>query len=291
MKSGVVSIIGRPSCGKSTLINTLCRQKVSITAPSPQTTRNAIRGILTEPRGQLILIDTPGYHISPAQLNKRLVEVAESSLSESDVLLYIVDATRAPGEEEQAVLTLLEASRLPALVAANKTDLEHADVQRVQQYISQSSKQIPVIPISAKTGDGVEALLDTLFTQVPEGEQLYPEEFYTDQPPEFRAAEIIREKVVQRVSEELPHAVYVDIADMELDDNAQKLWIRAFIHVEKTSQVGMIVGKGGKGIQAIRESAQKELKRLFPYEVYLDLRVKNQPKWRRNESILNKLIY
>ncbi|MGM0433011.1 MAG: GTPase Era [Spirochaetota bacterium] len=291
MKSAVVSVIGRPSSGKSTLINFLCGEKVSITASSPQTTRNAIRGILTEPRGQLILIDTPGYHLSEAALNKRLLEVAESSLAESDIILYIIDASRAPGEEELSLLTLLQNSGVPSVVAANKFDLPDISSAAVNTFLEQHAPHVTTVEISAKTGQNVDSLLAKLFELAPEGEQLYPDEFYTDQDPEFRASEIIREKVVQRVTQELPHAVYVEIADMEIDPSGSKLWIRAVIMVEKTSQVGMVVGKQGSGIREIRKAAQKELKRLFPYEVYLDLRVKTQPKWRRNDILLKKIIH
>lgn len=291
MKSAVVSIIGRPSAGKSTLLNALCGEKVSITAPSPQTTRNSIRGILTEERGQLIFIDTPGYHLAAPELNQRLVKVTESSLDESDIILYVMDTSRVPGEEESSILSLLRRTSTPYIVAANKTDIPGASLDAVREFLAHEPSAADIIPISALEKHGLTELLTALFDRAPEGEMLYPEEFYTDQPPEFRAAEIIREKVVNRVSQELPHAVYVDIADMEIDEQKNELWIRAFIIVERESQVGIIVGKKGSGIQAIRKSAQKELKHLFPYNVYLDLRVKTQAKWRKNNSILKRLIY
>ena len=291
MKCATVSIIGRPSAGKSTLLNAICREKVSITAPSPQTTRNAIRGIYTEERGQLIFIDTPGYHLSDKDFNQRLVEVAQGSLSESDLILYVVDTTRAPGPEEEKILSILREVQVPMVVAANKTDVDGSSVSRVEQFLSYDPSIRAILPVSAVSRDGIDALLTTLLKEAPEGEMLYPEEFYTDQPPEFRAAEIIREKVVNRVSQELPHALYVEIADMELDDKEEKLWIRAFIIVERESQVGIVVGKKGSGIQAIRKEAQKELKHLFPYNIHLDIRVKTQAKWKKKSNILNRLIY
>lgn len=291
MKCATVSIIGRPSAGKSTLLNALCGAKVSITAPSPQTTRNAIRGILTEGDGQLIFIDTPGYHLSEKTLNNRLSEVAESSLSESDLILYVIDASRAPGAEEETILSLVRAAGRPCIAAVNKLDKQQYSFEAARDFISHEPGILEVLSISAATGEGLEELKKALFEHAPEGEMLYPEEFYTDQPPEFRVAEIIREKVVNRVSQELPHALYIDIADMELDEQKNRLWIRAFIITERQSQVGIIVGKKGAGIQDIRKSAQKEITKLFPYSIYLDLRVKTQAKWRNNASVLNKLIY
>ncbi len=291
MKCAIVSIIGRPSAGKSTLLNTICKEKVSITAPSPQTTRNAIRGIFTEDRGQLIFIDTPGYHLSDKSFNQRLVEVAKSSLAESDIILYVVDTTRPPGAEEEKILSILRSIRVPIVVAANKTDVKESSITDVEEFLSYDPSIKGIYPLSAVSRDGVTELLTQLFKIAPEGEQLYPDEFYTDQPPEFRAAEIIREKVVNRVSQELPHALYVDIADMELDEATNKLWIRAFIIVERESQVGIVVGKKGSGIQGIRKEAQKELKHLFPYDIHLDVRVKSQAKWKKQSNILNKLIY
>ncbi len=291
MKSAIVSIIGRPSSGKSTLLNALCDAKIAITAPSPQTTRNSIRGILTEEQGQLIFIDTPGYHISEKKLNQRLTLIAESALPESDLILYVIDASKTTGAEEDAILSLLRTIQRPCIAAVNKMDLPGSSFDRVRDFLSYNPNITTIIPVSALTRKGLEDLKQSLYTLSPEGEMLYPKEFYTDQPPEFRVAEIIREKVINRVSQELPHSVYVDIVDMELDKKQDKLWIRAFIIVERNSQVGIIVGKKGTGIQAIRKSSQKEIKQLFPYAVYLDLRVKTQVKWRKNSSILKRLIY
>ncbi|MCF7933885.1 MAG: GTPase Era [Spirochaetia bacterium] len=291
MKCATVSIIGRPSAGKSTLLNALCKAKVSITAPSPQTTRNSIRGILTEEAGQLIFIDTPGYHLSEKVLNQRLISIAESSLAESDIILYVVDALRPPGSEEDAILTLLRSVNRPCVVAANKMDLPGASYEGVRTFLQHDPNIRHILGVSAMDESGLEELKEALYSLAPEGEMLYPEEFYTDQPPEFRVSEIIREKVVNRVTQELPHSVYIDIADMELDDDQQKMWIRAFIIVERETQVGIIVGKKGSGIQEIRKTAQKEIAKLFPYKIHLDLRVKTQSKWRNNTKLLKRLIY
>ena len=291
MNCATVSIIGRPSAGKSTLLNALCGHKVSITAGSPQTTRNAIRGIVTESRGQLIFTDTPGYHVSDKKLNVRLQNIAVSALSESDVILYVIDALRKPGKEEAAVIELLSTFKGPIIVALNKCDKPKHLNRDTYFPLFESLSRVEIVETSAVTKDGLELLRTVLFQAAPEGDILYPEDYYTDQPPQFRAAEIIREKAVAKVSEELPHAIYVEVADMEPDDAKGTLWIRAFIIVERESQKGIIVGKGGAGIKAIRQEAQKELNQIFTYRVHLDLRVKAQAKWRNNDHILSQLIH
>lgn len=291
MKSAVVSIIGRPSAGKSSLMNALCGQKIAIISPSPQTTRNAVRGIYNDSRGQLLFIDTPGYHNSEKQFNLHLQRVAVESLKDSDLILYVTDSTREPGEEEQAILDILKQTDTSVIAVMNKCDHPHAKPKRNSSIIKEQLGDIPRITVSAVTKAGLDELLDVMFAEAPEGEALYPEDYYTDQPPEFRISEIIREQVINRVSQEVPHAVYVEISDIETDESAGRLWIRAFIHVEKESQKGIIVGKKGTMIQAVRVSSQKELAKLFPYAISLDLRVKVQRKWRKNSAIVNRIIY
>jgi GTPase len=289
MKSAWIAVIGRPSVGKSTLVNRLCGNKVSIVAPSPQTTRNTIRGILTETRGQLVLADTPGYHISDKKLNHYLKQSAESTLDDCELILYLLDATRAPGLEEKSISKLLASRNDKVLIGINKTDHEEANLFRAEQWARAAFPGRPLFPISAEKGEGTEELLSALFSEAPEGEALYPEEFYTDQEPEFRVSEIIREQVINRVRQELPHAVYVAVEDMEIDETKGLLWIRAVIYVERESQKGIVVGKGGVGIAAIRKTAQKELAKIFSYRIHLDLRVKADPKWRGRDSLLKRL--
>ncbi len=291
MKSAFISILGRPSSGKSTLLNKLCGKKVSIVSPTPQTTRNKIRGILTTEKGQLVFIDTPGFHISDKKLNIQLKEISISSLDESDLYLYVIDTTREIGEEETLLVTLFTPLQSRTIVVLNKNDLPEAHTTSMSSRIKKLLPSCTVISTSAYTGSGIETLKEALFNAAPEGELLYPEEFYTDQPPEFRMAEIIREKAINRVKDELPHAIYVEIADVEISDDGQKGWIRAFLMVEKESQKGIVVGKNGEGIRAIRKAAQRELKRVFPYQIYLDLRVKVSPGWRKKDYILKKLIF
>ena len=291
MKSSFITLIGRPSAGKSTLMNELCGHKISIVAPSPQTTRNRVRGILTEERGQLVFIDTPGYHLSDKKLNLQLKTVSVSSLEDADLILYVIDSSRRTGEEEENLAKLLERFHLKLIIAVNKIDISEGTNDQLYKNLGEQFPEATVVPVSALKAKGIDDLKTVLFENSEEGEKMYPDEFFTDQDPEFRAAEIIREKAINRVKEELPHAIYVEISDIEEAEDGKVLWIRAFLIVERESQKGIVVGKGGVGIKAIRVAAQKELNGIFPYRVKLDLRVKANSKWRKNDKLLRKLIY
>ena len=297
MKSGFVAIVGRPSAGKSTLINTLCVAKVSIVSPVPQTTRNRIRGIVNRAAGQLVFVDTPGLHFSEKKMNARLTAAAEKSLGDADLTLYLLDATRKAGEEEAGAARLIR-TRLgegyggAVFAAINKIDHKAAAREAARSFVAE---QLPALPpgrlfeISARSGEGVDALLAALFEAAAEGEPWYDADCYTDQDVRFRAAEIIREKCIERLREELPHCVHVEVEDAELREQAggrTTLWIRASILTERESQKGMVVGKGGVGIKAIRVGALAELRRIFDWKVELDLRVKASPDWRHNDAIL-----
>lgn len=299
MKSAFVSIIGRPSAGKSTLLNKICGEKVSIVSPVPQTTRNKIRGIITRTEGQLIFIDTPGYHNSEKKFNHYLKDLAGSSLEEADLVVYVVDTTRAPGKEEEELISFLEPIAEKTLVLLNKTDLPESSVERAVDFIDDRLpgvfKPDSLFPVSAESGEGIEAVLKRLFEKAPDGELMYPEDYYTDQQPDFRVMEIIREKAINMSRQELPHAIYVEIADMEMkyneDGTPSILWVRAFLVAERESQKGILVGRGGENIKNIRGESQRELNRIFPYRVKLDLRVKVNQKWRRNDNLLKRMLY
>ncbi len=290
MKSAFVAIIGRPSAGKSTLLNALCREKVSITADVPQTTRNKIRGIVTEEEGQLVFIDTPGYHHSERKFNQYLKDVVLSSLEEADMLLYVVDATRPPGSEEREIIDLLNKEKdKPVLLVINKIDKDARYSAEIRGLLQVNVHPDALMETSALEGTGVDALRDRLIELAPEGELMYPEEYYTDQEPEFRIAEIIREKAISQTTQEIPHALYVEVADTEMKDG--ELWVRAFLTVESESQVGIVVGKGGKKIKWIRIASLKEFKKIFPYKIRLDLRVKVNPRWRRKDYLLKGMLH
>ena len=292
MKSATVSVIGRPSSGKSTLVNTICEMKVSITSPTPQTTRNKIRGIYTDQRGQLVFTDTPGYHLSDKEINKRMQDVTVSALKDSDMILYVIDGKRKGGKEEEAISLMIEKAKVPTVVAINKTDiLSKEEMEESRNFVSSRLPSVPILFISAKNDEGVDEVLIELFKNAKEGELLYDENQYTDQDLEFRISEIIREKTISTLSDELPHAIFVDVSDLEWNEETRTVWIRAFINVERDGQKGFIVGKGGSGIKRIGTEARKEIKTIFPGStVRLDLQVKTAEKWRQNSIVLDKVF-
>ena len=292
MKSATVSVIGRPSSGKSTLVNTICEMKVSITSPTPQTTRNKIRGIYTDQRGQLVFTDTPGYHLSDKEINKRMQDVTVSALKDSDMILYVIDGKRKGGKEEEAIAEMIKKAKVPTVVAINKTDiLSKEEMEESKNFVSSRLSSVPILFISAKNDEGVDEVLIELFKNAKEGELLYDENQYTDQDLEFRISEIIREKTISTLSDELPHVIFVDVSDLEWNEETRTVWIRAFINVERDGQKGFIVGKGGSGIKRIGTEARKEIKTIFPGStVRLDLQVKTAEKWRQNSIVLDKVF-
>ena len=292
LKCATVTLIGRPSSGKSTLVNTICEMKVSITSPAPQTTRNAIRGIYTDQRGQLIFTDTPGYHLGGREINRRMQEITVSSLDDSDVVLYLLDATRSRGAEEDAIISMLETVKVPVVAVINKADiLSDEEAAEAEEYIRSGLPSAVILKASALNDEGVDEILIELFRFAPYGQLLYPEESYTDQNLEFRISEIIREKTINLLSDELPHVIYVEVADIEYDEEAGSVWVRAFIVTEREGQKGIIVGKGGENIKRIRKESFKEIRRIFPSSrLNLDLRVKAQNKWRNNQATLDRIF-
>jgi GTP-binding protein Era len=300
-KAAFVAVVGRPSAGKSTLINRLCGAKVAIVSPVPQTTRNAIRGIVNGPQGQLVLVDTPGRHRSERKFNKKLRETADRAAAEAEIVLYVLDASRPPGPEEEEIASALAAPAFLSrtIAAVNKIDVPGADIAAAGDFLGLRLPQLPEarrFNISALRNEGLSDLLRALFDLAPPGEPFYPREYYTDQELPFRIAEIIREKAINRLRQELPHSIYVEVADTELREEGgrqrgrQRLWVRAFIMVERESQKGMVVGKGGAMIRAIRLAAQKDLDRIFDWKTELDLRVKTAHEWRHNDEILRRFI-
>ncbi len=316
MRVAFVAVVGRPSAGKSSLVNRICGHKVSIVSPVPQTTRNRVRGILTRPEGQLVFLDTPGFHLSDQKMNQELKRVALASLDEVDLVLYVADLTREPGEEEAMIADAVVAAPQPTVVAINKTDLLPPEPASKKEapgrpavpaawvaFLEERFPAAPRIEVSAATGNAVDELTAALFGNAPEGELFYPEEFYTDQDPGFRISETIREQVMRRTTQEVPHAVYVDILDSAFENirspkvsspqagpRPQRLAVRAAIYVERESQKGIVVGKGGAMIRDIRKGAEQTLRELFPYPVSLDLRVKVNTKWRKKDAVLRRLL-
>ena len=292
MKSATVSVIGRPSSGKSTLVNTICEMKVSITSPTPQTTRNKIRGIYTDQRGQLVFTDTPGYHLSDKTINKRMQDVTVSALKDSDLILYVIDGKRAAGTEEEAIAKMIRTSKVKTVAVINKKDIltEH-NIEDAEFFIRENLPGVQYFTGSALNDDGIDEVLIALYALAPEGEMMYDENQYTDQDLEFRISEIIREKTISNLSDELPHVIYVEVSDLEYNEETKQVWIRAFICVERDGQKGFIVGRGGENIKRIGTEARKEIRRIFPSStVRLDLQVKTAEKWRQNSIILDKVF-
>ena len=285
---GTVGVVGRPSTGKSSLINRICGHKVSIVSPVPQTTRSRVRGIVTLEAGQLIFLDTPGLHASERKLNLVLKTVALSVADEVDLLLLLFDASRPFGAEDDAVLAGTRRFAGPRVAACNKVDLTAARGSAKERESRLRRAGIEEThAVSALTGAGVPDLVTRLLALSPPGDLLYPDDMYTDQTPDFRVAEIVREHAFARVTAEVPHALYVDVVDLEQRPGA--LWIRATIWVERPSQVGIVVGRGGTGIAAIRRASTAELADIFGRRIHLDLRVKVRKKWRRDDALLQQL--
>ncbi|MFZ4617787.1 MAG: GTPase Era [Rectinemataceae bacterium] len=289
-KSAFVAIVGRPSAGKSTLINALCGEKVSIVSPVPQTTRNAVRGIVTRPEGQLVFLDTPGFHLSDKKLNKKLADVARAAFSNADIVLYVVDATRKAAAEEEALAAALSPVSNLMVAAINKVDAKEASEPEARAFIEARFPTTQILSISALHKRGLDALLALLFSKATEGPTWYPEEYYTDQEPVFRIAEIIREKVMLHTREELPHAVYVAYANSNKEEDGS-LEAAYDLVVERDSQKGILIGKAGSMIKQIREEAEADLAGIFDYQIKLRLRVRVDQNWRSDEKRLTELIF
>lgn len=294
MNSGVVTIIGRPSAGKSTFLNTASGEKVSIVSAIPQTTRNAIRGIVNTTKGQIVFIDTPGYHKSEKKLNLKLQEIAKTRLEEGDAVLYLIDLSRELGEEEKNICSLLIPLQNKTVIGLNKADLASAKTELVKKELLSLLPDIPqerIFEISALKDKGINEILSLLIELLPEGEALYPEDIYTDQDVVFRITEIIREQAILHTREEIPHALYAGVEDAEMRKNGKELWVRAFLYVEKESQKAMLIGKGAAVIKSIRIKSMAELRKIFPYKVQLDLQVRVNKNWRQKDNIIKKISY
>lgn len=292
-KTAMVAIVGRPSSGKSTFLNTASGEKVSIVSPVPQTTRNAVRGIVNTSYGQLVFIDTPGYHNSDKKLNLKLKAIAEEQLGDADLILYLIDSSRAPGEEESLIADLVSTFKDKTVIGINKIDLPESRPKAVRAFLERFFPKFPperIVEISAEKDTNINDILFQLYSLAPEAEPLYPEEFYTDQEVDFRIAEIIRENAMNSLFEEIPHSIYVEISDMEWKKPGKELWVRAFLVVEKESQKGMVIGKGASMIKHIRIESIKQIRRIFDYRIDLDLQVKVNKNWRQKDVVLQKLI-
>jgi GTP-binding protein Era len=290
---GTVALVGRPNAGKSTLLNRILGQKVSIVSDKPQTTRNRIVGILNDPRGQIAFLDTPGIHKPLHRLNVRMMDHVQSSFGEADLIALIIDATEPFGKGDQFVVDLLrgqkernpESKRFAIL---NKIDLlkKNKLLPLMQQYGGLDLFD-EIIPISAEKGEGVTELLDLLFNTLKPGEPIYPTEEYTTQPERFFAAEIVREKLLQHTSDELPYTTAVTVERFEEGEDIIRIY--ATIHVERDSQKAIVIGKHADMVKRIGTEARLELESILGTKIFLDLHVGVHERWREDERFLGEL--
>lgn len=279
--------------GKSTLMNQILNQKISITCPKPQTTRNRILGIYNTERCQMVFVDTPGIHRARDEFNKILVETALATLEDVDAVAFIVDVTAKGTELDRYVLECMEKVTTPVVLVLNKVDLlkdKGALLPLIERY-TRLRDFAAVVPVSALTGDGVAALKAELEKLLPEGPRYYPEDALTDQPERFLVAEIIREKVFHLTEEEIPYATAVTVESFKEEPERNLVRIEATIHVERDSQKGIVIGKGGARLKEIGRLAREDVERLLGCRVYLGLYVRVQKNWRRDRRVLGEFGY
>ncbi|MDD2361318.1 MAG: GTPase Era [Syntrophaceticus schinkii] len=291
IKSGFACIIGRPNVGKSTLLNQFMGRKVAIVSDKPQTTRNRILGILTTEDAQAVFIDTPGIHKPRHKLGAYMTRLAQETLEEVDLVIYVVDASVPPGTGEEYILEQLQEVSTPVLLVLNKIDL--IKKQELLPLIDWFSKRYDfqnIVPVSALTAENLDKLRELIAANLKESPFFYPAEMVTDQPEKFVAAEIIREKVLHLTREEVPHAVAVVIEEMKERENGL-FYINAVVYVERDSQKGIIIGRGGRMLKEIGQLARQELQAILGNKVYLDLWVKVKKDWRDDEAVLRSFGY
>lgn len=290
-KSGFVAIVGRPNVGKSTLLNRIVGQKIAIMSDKAQTTRNKIQGVYTTPEAQLIFIDTPGIHKPKHRLGDFMVESAYSALREVDAVLFIISADQKRGRGDDFIIERLKNLQSPVYLIINKIDKVHPD--ELLGIIEDYSAQMPfaqVVPISATEGNNVDRLMEVLIAEMPEGPQYFPDDQVTDHPEYFIVSELIREKVLFLTRDEVPHSVAVVVDSMKRNEN-DKIQIQATIIVERDSQKGIIIGKGGKMLKEIGTKARKDIENLLGDKVFLELWVKVQKDWRDKRVYLQDFGY
>lgn len=289
-RSGFVAVVGRPNVGKSTLVNTLVGRKVAITSPRPQTTRHALRGVLTiaDPPAQLVFVDTPGFHKPKTALGQRLNRLVSGSLEETDTALFVLDATQRIGPGDRLIAERVAETEVPAVIAVNKIDLATPDQITEQLAEAGGWDFAAYVPVSALNDEGTPPVVEELTALLPDGPFFFPPEMTTDQPDQLLAAEIIREKYLARLRDELPHSLVVVTDEMEVRKGGT-LYVAATVYVERESQKGMVIGKGGSMIAAVGKEARQELETLFGAQVYVDLRVRVEKDWQRREVLLDRL--
>jgi GTP-binding protein Era len=287
-RTGFVSIVGRPNAGKSTLLNALVGEKVAITARQPQTTRTSVQGVLTTTESQIIFIDTPGIHKSDTLFNKRMMDSVRGALRDRDLVLFVADVTRAISEEDEHAVSAL-AKPVPALLVLNKID-RIEDKRNLLGIIERYLQLFPfaeAVPVSASKQDGLDILKHALVKYLPEGPAVFPQDYLTDQPMRFLAGEVIRERILHTVRQEVPHAAAILIDTWE--ETPKLVKIAATIHVERPGQKSILIGAKGENLKKIGTEARLELEQMLERKVFLSLFVKVQPGWREDPAFLNAI--
>lgn len=294
MKSGFVAVVGRPNVGKSTLVNALVGQKVTITSSRPQTTRNAIRGAVTgrdedgQPIHQIVLVDTPGLHKPRTELGNRLNSLVYGSLADADAVAFVIDATQPIGPGDRLIADRLVEAGAEVVVVVNKIDVAGEGDVITQLARAADWDFGAYVPLSAKTHENVEPLVDELVERLPEGPMYFPEAMVSDQPESVLVGEIIREKFLERLREELPHSLAVVVDDIEERDDGLVM-VAARVVVERRSQKGIVIGKGGSLLREAGTEARTELESIFGSKVHLDLRVTVESDWQQTPALLDRL--
>ncbi len=298
LKCGTVAIIGRPNVGKSTLLNAILGEKVSIVSNVPQTTRQQIRGIHTDDRGQIIFIDTPGFHIGGDSLDKYMSRAVSGAVNDVELIVHLIDANDHVGTEERQIVTQLKRAGKKMIIGLNKVDVSKG--KYIPEYIKlfeemyakpiHEIENIILFPMSALVGTNVKKLLDLIFEQLPQGPLLYPEDVITDLPQRTAMSDLIREKLFLIMKEEVPHSLAV-IIERVAPIKGKTLHIRALILVERDSQKEIVIGKGGDILKKVGTEARKDLEELVGQKVFLELFVKTQTNWRVDQDILEEMGY
>lgn len=286
-RSGFISIIGRPNVGKSTFLNRVIGQKIAIMSDKPQTTRNKVQGVLTLEDSQLIFIDTPGIHKPKHRLGDFMMKVAQNTLKEVDLILFMVNAQEGYGRGEEFIVEKLQNVKTPVFLVINKIDLIHPD--KLLEFIESYKEKFnfaEIVPISALEGNNIEKLLEQIKEKMPEGPQFYPADQVTDHPERFIVSELIREKALHLTREEIPHSTAVVIEKMERQPEKDMVHVMATIIVERDSQKGIIIGKQGSMLKEIGKRARLDIENLLGSKVFLELWVKVQKDWRNKASQL-----
>ncbi|WBL53663.1 GTPase Era [Staphylococcus haemolyticus] len=290
-KPGFVSIIGRPNVGKSTFMNRVIGHKIAIMSDKAQTTRNKIQGVMTRNDAQIIFLDTPGIHKPKHKLGDYMMRVAKNTLSEIDAIMFMVNVNEEIGRGDEYIMEMLKNVKTPVFLVLNKIDLVHPDalMPRIEQY-QKYMNFTEIVPISALEGLNVDHFIDVLKTYLPEGPKYYPDDQISDHPEQFVVSEIIREKILHLTSEEIPHAIGVNV-DRMIKENDERVRVEATIYVERDSQKGIVIGKGGKKLKEVGKRARHDIEMLLGSKVYLELWVKVQKDWRNKVNFIRQMGY